>query len=204
MWSPETLIFILHLSVIVCTGILISRFVNSLPKLRMTIRQNAALLAGAAAVSAVSMAAYGLTAPGYIDPDSAAIDQTDRIVVAEVAPFGMASRKPVPVPDPVDVAPAAVDTAQDVATSPLFNVHCSACHGPSGEGVEGLGVTLVASEFVTGSDVDELVVFLQEGRMPDADTSLTGRPMPAFAWMGDDELHDLVVFMQDRAAIAGN
>jgi len=207
MWSPETLIFILHLSVIVCTGILISRFVNSLPKLRMTIRQNAALLAGAAAVSAVSavsMAAYGLTAPGYIDPDTAAIDQPDRIVVAEVAPFGMASRKPVPVPDPVDVAPAAVDTAQDVATSPLFNVHCSACHGPSGEGVEGLGVTLVASEFVTGSDADELVVFLQEGRMPDADTSLTGRPMPAFAWMGDDELHDLVVFMQDRAAIAGN
>ena len=88
--------------------------------------------------------------------------------------------------------------------SPLYNVHCSACHGLTGEGVEGLGVDLVASEFVAGSDPGELIVFLQEGRMPDADASLTGRPMPSFAWMGDDELHDLVVFMQGRAAAAGN
>ncbi|MEE9510683.1 MAG: hypothetical protein V3V79_01095, partial [Gammaproteobacteria bacterium] len=73
------------------------------------------------------MAAYGLTAPEYIDPDTTAIDQADRIVVAEVAPFGMASRKPVPVPDPVDVAPAAVDAEQDAVMSPLYNVHCSAC-----------------------------------------------------------------------------
>ncbi len=204
MWSPETLIFILYLSVILFTGVLIITFINSSPKLRMTIRKNGALLAGAAVVSAVSMAAYGLAAPGYIDPDTAEINQADRIVVAEVAPFGMASRKPVPVPDPVDVAPGAVDTEQDVVMSPLYNVHCSACHGPAGEGVEGLGVNLVASEFVAGSDADELVVFLQEGRMPDADASLTGRPMPSFAWMGDDELHDLVVFMQDRAATAGN
>ncbi len=204
MWSPETSIFILCLSVILCTGILIISFVNSWPKLRMTIRKNGALFGGAAAVSAVSMAAYGLTAPEYIDPDTTAIDQADRIVVAEVAPFGMASRKPVPVPDPVDVAPAAVDAEQDAVMSPLYNVHCSACHGPTGEGVEGLGVDLVASEFVAGSDPGELVVFLQEGRMPDADASLTGRPMPSFAWMGDDELHDLVVFMQDSAAAAGN
>ncbi len=202
MWSPETLIFILHLSVILCTGILIISFINSLPKLRTTIRKNDALFAGAAVVSVVSMAAYGLTAPDYIDPDPTAIDQADRIVVAEVAPFGMASRKPVPVP--VDVAPAAVDMEQDVVMSPLYNVHCSACHGPTGEGVEGLGVNLVASEFVTGSDPGQLVEFLQEGRMPDADASLTGRPMPSFAWMGDDELHDLVVFMQDSAAAAGN
>lgn len=204
MWSPETSIFILCLSVILCTGILIISFVNSWPKLRMTIRKNGALFGGAAAVSAVSMAAYGLTAPEYIDPDTTAIDQADRIVVAEVAPFGMASRKPVPVPDPVDVAPAAVDAEQDAVMSPLYNVHCSACHGPTGEGVEGLGVDLVASEFVAGSDPGELIVFLQEGRMPDADASLTGRPMPSFAWMGDDELHDLVVFMQGRAAGAGN
>ena len=200
MWSPETSIFILCLSVILCTGTLIISFVNSWPKLRMTIRKNGALFGGAAAVSAVSMAAYGLTEPEYIDPDTTAIDQADRIVVAEVAPFGMASRKPVPVPDPVDVAPAAVDAV----VSPLYNVHCSACHGPTGEGVEGLGVDLVASEFVAGSDPGELIVFLQEGRMPDADASLTGRPMPSFAWMGDDELHDLVVFMQGRAAAAGN
>ena len=159
------------------------------------------VMAVAAGLSAISMAAYGQTASVHLDADTAAQNRADRIVVAEVAPFGMASRKPVPVPDPVDVAPAA---EQDVVMSPLYNVHCSACHGPTGEGVEGLGVDLVASEFVAGSDADELVVFLQVGRMPDAEASLTGRPMPSFAWMGDDELHDLAVFMQDRAAGAGN
>ena len=204
MWSPETLNFILHLSVILCTGILIISFVNSLPKLRMTIRKNGALLAGAAGVSAVSMAAYGLTAPGYVNLETVAIDRADRIVVAEVAPFGMASRKPVPVPDPVEVAPVTVDTTQDAAMSPLYNVHCSACHGPNGEGVEGLGVDLVASEFVTGSDADALVVLLGEGRMPDAEISLTGRPMPSFAWMGEDELHGLAVLLQDKATAARN
>lgn len=162
------------------------------------------VIAVAAGVSAVSMAAYGQTVSGNIDPDTAGQNRADRIVVAEVAPFGMASRKPVPVPDPVDAAPASVDMDQEVVVSPLYNVHCSACHGPTGEGVEGLGVNLVASEFVTGSDADELVEFLQKGRMPDADASLTGRPMPSFAWMGDDELHDLVVFMQDTATAAGN
>ena len=204
MWPPEALIFILYLSVILCTGILIISFINLLPKLRMTIWKNGALLAWVVVASAVSMAAYGLTASGDVNSKTVAIDRGDRIVVAEVAPFGMASRKPVPIPDPVEVAPVIVDTAQDSAMSPLYNVHCSACHGPNGEGIEGLGVDLVASEFVAGSDSDALVVLLGEGRMPDAETSLTGRPMPSFAWMGEDELHGLAVLLQDKASAAGN
>jgi len=204
MWSPETLVFVLYLSVILCAGILVISFINLLPKLRMMIWKNGALLAWVVVASAVSMAAYGLTASGGVNSKTVAIDRADRIVVAEVAPFGMASRKPVPIPDPVEVAPVIVDTAQDSAMSPLYNVHCSACHGPNGEGIEGLGVDLVASEFVAGSDSDALVVLLGDGRMPDAETSLTGRPMPSFAWMGEDELHGLAVLLQDKASAAGN
>ena len=203
MWLPGVLVFAQYLSVILCTGILIISFINLLPKLRMTIWKNGALFAWVVVASAVSMAAYGLTASGHT-LKTVAIDRADRIVVAEVAPFGMASRKPVPIPDPVEVAPVIVDTAQDSAMLPLYNVHCSACHGPNGEGIEGLGVDLVASEFVAGSDSDALVVLLGEGRMPDAETSLTGRPMPSFAWMGEDELHGLAVLLQDKASAAGN
>ena len=204
MWLPETLIFALCLSVILCTGILIISFINLRPKLRMTIWKNGALLAWVVVASAVSMAAYDLAASDDVNSKAVAIDQADWIVVAEVAPFGMASRKPVPVPDPVEVAPVTVDTAQDSAMSPLYNVHCSACHGPNGEGIEGLGVDLVASEFVASSDSDALIVLLGEGRMPDAKTSLTGRPMPSFAWMGEEELHGLAVLLQDQASATRN
>ena len=57
---------------------------------------------------------------------------------------------------------------------------------------------------MTGSDPDALVVLLGEGRMPDAEISLTGRPMPSFAWMGEDELHGLAVLLQDKATAARN
>lgn len=196
MWSPETLIFALYLSAILCTGIFIIRVINLLPKLRMTIWKNGAL--------AVSIAAYGLASSGDVNSETVVIDRADRIVVAEVAPFGMASRKPVPVPDPVEVVSVTVDNVQDSAMSPLYNVHCSACHGPNGEGIEGLGVDLVASEFVAGSDADALIGLLREGRMPDAEISMTGRPMPSFAWMGEDELDGLAVLLRNKASVAGN
>jgi len=202
MWSPETLIFILHLSVILSAGVLIISFINSLPNLRMTLRRHGALLAGAAGISVVSMAAYGLSAPGYVDPGTAGIDESDRIVVAEVAPFWMASRTPVTVPPTPSQDPATAAGA--TADLPLYSVHCAACHGSDRNGVEGLGVSLVSSKLVMESDPADLVLFLQQGRMPDDEGSVSGRPMPAFAWMRASELNDLAAFLQEKAASSGN
>ncbi|MGI9309117.1 MAG: c-type cytochrome [Gammaproteobacteria bacterium] len=106
---------------------------------------------------------------------------------AAVAPFGMAERKPVPVAD----APGTAELAQASAESPLYAVHCIACHGGDGKGVEALGVSLVDSELVAGSSDAEIIAFLKVGRMPDDAATITGRPMPAFAWMTDEDLDQL-------------
>lgn len=103
-----------------------------------------------------------------------------------VAPFGMASKPPVPVQD----LPA-TQGEEVVTVSAVYATNCIACHGADAQGVQGLGLSLVESELVANSSVDELVVFLQEGRQPDSPDSVTGVPMPAFVWMGAGDLAEV-------------
>jgi mono/diheme cytochrome c family protein len=103
-----------------------------------------------------------------------------------VAPFGMASKKPVPVAE-LQV----VKVTEGPATSALFAANCSACHGADALGVQGLGLNLVESELVANSSEAELVVFLQAGRLPDSPDSVTGIPMPSFAWMSEADLTEI-------------
>jgi hypothetical protein len=70
MWSPETIIFILHLSAILCTGILVICLMNPVPGLVMNLRRHSGLAIGALGVAAVSMAAYAVTAPGFVASSS--------------------------------------------------------------------------------------------------------------------------------------
>jgi mono/diheme cytochrome c family protein len=109
-----------------------------------------------------------------------------------IAPFGMASRQPVPVPEPE----AAVPVAQAGAASAVYAVQCVACHGADAKGVEGLGLSLVESELVAGSSPDELVAFLQAGRQPGSPDSVTNVPMPAFAWMSAADLAEVAGYIK--------
>jgi mono/diheme cytochrome c family protein len=100
-----------------------------------------------------------------------------------VAPFGMASKQPVPVEQSEVIIVADTGPA-----SALFATNCSACHGADAMGVEGLGLNLVESQLVAESSEGDLVVFLKAGRQPGSPDSVTGVPMPAFAWMSDADL----------------
>lgn len=113
----------------------------------------------------------------------------------KVAPFGMASRQPVSVPDAPAAAVAAVTGAADPGAA-LFAVQCVACHGANAQGVTGLGVNLVESKLVSGSSSDELVAFLKAGRAADAPDSTTKVPMPAFAWMSAGDLTALAGYLK--------
>jgi|GEM_PF-2152912 len=113
-----------------------------------------------------------------------------------VAPFGMAQRLPKPVEGvsaSADAPAAAVMLADQNA---LFAVHCTACHGRDGLGVEPLGVTLVGSSFINRSSNEELIAMLKVGRMPDSPDSVKGRVMPGFAWMTDEQLTDIAGFLK--------
>jgi len=108
-----------------------------------------------------------------------------------VAPFGMASKQPVPVPE-LPAQPAE-DT---LAVSVVYATNCVACHGADATGVQGLGLNLVESDLVTTSSAEELVVFLQNGRAPDSPDSVTGVPMPAFAWMDAEDLNEVAGYLK--------
>lgn len=76
---------------------------------------------------------------------------------------------------------------------------CVACHGPNGEGIEGLGKPWVGSEFINSSTDVELIVFLNVGRPSDDPLNTTGivmLPKGGNPSLSDDDLQDLVAYMR--------
>ena len=93
-------------------------------------------------------------------------------------------------------APAAGESANGEA---LYNGSCIACHGPNGEGIEGLGKPWVGSDFINSNSDAEMVAFLEVGRPSDDPLNTTGIAMlpkggnPALT---EDDLMDLVAYMR--------
>lgn len=116
-----------------------------------------------------------------------------------IAPFGFASKQPVDVPELEAPEPSSSEASAEVATaatSEVYAVHCVACHGADAKGVQGLGLNLVDSEFVVSRSEAELTEFLKAGRLPDSPDSVTGVPMPGFAWMSADQLGEITGYLK--------
>ena len=60
----------------------------------------------------------------------------------------------------------------------LFGVTCTACHGPAGKGVPGLGKDMTSSAFIDGLSDQELADFIERGRAIDDPLNTTGVVMP--------------------------
>jgi mono/diheme cytochrome c family protein len=183
--------------------------VNSLPKISMNLRRYLGL--GVIAIAVVIIGLWSIQSPDYTDAamvEADAVDDTHPLKDSSVggsynkdgvAPFGMVQRLPKQLDGVAVVAVAAEAPGVEVVMADqnaLFGVHCVACHGRDGLGVEPLGVGLVDSSFVQSKSTAELVEMLKVGRMPDSADSVKGRVMPGFAWMGDDQLTELAVFLQ--------
>jgi hypothetical protein len=113
IWAPELLVFILRVSVLVCTAILGVSLLNSLPRLRLGWRRQ---LAGAATLTAA--AAIGAWALAVVVPGALAVTGADRArrgdepAPGAVAAFGMTSRAAAAGP------PAGTDAAPAPAPAP--------------------------------------------------------------------------------------
>lgn len=81
----------------------------------------------------------------------------------------------------------------------LYTGTCMACHGPDGQGIEGLGKPWVGSDFINSSSDVELLTFLNVGRAADDPLNTTGVAMlpkggnPALT---DEDLLDLIAYMR--------
>ncbi len=81
----------------------------------------------------------------------------------------------------------------------LYSGTCIACHGPNGEGIEGLGKPWVGSDFINSRTDQELFDFLLEGRPSDHPENTTGiamLPRGGNPNLTDDDLFDLIAYMR--------
>mgnify|MGYP003573475512 CR=1 FL=1 len=110
------------------------------------------------------------------------------ILALAVTACGGAPTEPPPPPAPA---------GDPVKGEELF-VTCAACHGPQGEGVEGLGKDMTTSEFIAGKSDDELVEFIKVGRAPDDPLNTTGvamLPKGGNPSLSDEDLYDIVAYI---------
>ncbi len=76
---------------------------------------------------------------------------------------------------------------------------CSTCHGPEGNGVKGLGKSLITSTYVKQHSNEELAAMIQTGREADHPLNSTGVVMPpkgGNAALTDADLLDIVFFLR--------
>ena len=124
------------------------------------------------------------------------------VSTAMIAACGGGDEEPTPAPAPAveaeaDTAPAYVGDAEKGKV--VYTATCSACHGPEGEGVEGLGKDMTTSEFIAGLSDSELLDFLNRGRDPGDPANTTGVLMPPKGGnpaLSDEELLDSIAFMR--------
>ena len=167
-----------------------------------TVKQNLFPQIFVSVVAMLMVAGCGQPASDAVEP--AATDSSEPAATANnnqlasidadgnIAPFGMASKQPVPVEEPEVV----VVQEQPGVVSAVYATNCAACHGADATGVQGLGLNLVESNLVANSSADDLVVFLQAGRLPGSPDSVTGVPMPAFAWMDAADLAEVAGYIK--------
>jgi disulfide bond formation protein DsbB len=106
---------------------------------------------------------------------------------------------PAPAPTQASLAaPAQTSTGDPVAGQTLFT-SCAACHGPTGEGIPGLGKDLTSSEFVSGKTDAELVSFIKVGRDPSDPLNTTGIAMPPKGGnpaLSDEDLFNILAYIR--------
>lgn len=81
----------------------------------------------------------------------------------------------------------------------LYQRNCMACHGPEGQGIEGLGKPWAGSDFINARSDAEMLAFLHEGRPADHPENSTGiamAPKGGNPSLTDADLLDLIAYMR--------
>ncbi len=188
IWSPEILLYIFHITVIICTAVLLLTLINSVPKLKMSgvrhISATAVMLLVAVFGSLLYVNSSELT-PGDPTGNLASSNAAE----THVAAFGWMARQ-------VDSAAPQAAQADQVSGDVVYLDNCSFCHGQTGEGIEGLGLTLAGSSFIAELDDEALKEFILNGRMDDDPANVTGQIMPPIDYLEGKEYTALIQYLR--------
>jgi disulfide bond formation protein DsbB len=94
-----------------------------------------------------------------------------------------------------------VDAATLAEGRALYMTNCAPCHGGDGQGVPGLGNSLVGSDFLTQSPQSEVLTMIREGRMPGHPDNTTGMVMPGSGGrpdLTDDQIWAIVQALRNQ------
>ena len=80
-----------------------------------------------------------------------------------------------------------------------YDMICIACHGPGGEGIEGLGKPFTTSEFLREKSDEEMVEFVKTGRPSSDPLNTTGIDMPPKGGnpaLTDEQISDIIAYVR--------
>lgn len=126
------------------------------------------------------IAAVGLTACGGNEPE-----RQSQVVESSAGQAGEAAD--------------ATSAGDPAAGREKFVSACAACHGPAGEGIEGLGKDMTTSPFIAAQSDRELIEFLKVGRDPGDPLNTTGVVMPPKGGnprLDEQDLQDIVAYIR--------
>lgn len=96
-------------------------------------------------------------------------------------------------------AEAALPPGDAEAGKTIFTTTCAACHGPAGEGVQGLGKDMTTSTFISERSDAELLEFIKVGRAPGDPLNTTGVLMPPKGGnpaLSDEQLMNIIAYVR--------
>jgi disulfide bond formation protein DsbB len=128
------------------------------------------------------------------------IIQPPPAVTWEPAPIVQPAATPATQPaTPTAAAPQALAAGNSDIGKTLYSSTCAACHGPTAEGVKGLGKDLTTSEFLSSQSDEELSNFIKRGRDMSDPLNTTGVAMPPKGGnpaLQDGQILDIIAFLR--------
>jgi len=107
------------------------------------------------------------------------------------------------------LALAQADMPVDPSVHPgkaIYVTSCSSCHGPNGEGLEGLGKAFTTSAFVTSSSDKDLMTMIKMGRPIWDAANTTGLDMPSKGGnpaLSNDQLTEIIGYIRSINTVDG-
>jgi disulfide bond formation protein DsbB len=92
-----------------------------------------------------------------------------------------------------------VSLGDPAAGKEQYDMICIACHGPTGEGIEGLGKPFTTSTFLAEKNDAEMVEFIKTGRPSSDPLNTTGVDMPPKGGnpaLTDEQILDIIAYVR--------
>jgi len=187
VWSPEVLLYIFKMSVILCASILLITLIFSIPNLKYGRFTTLGTIGFTLFIGIGSMTLLGKTSVIKMKP-SKLRSSIELKVINKPQAFFMDSKLPVDIESRF-----ALQGGKD-----LYMSNCAVCHGEQLEGLEYLGVKLTENEYVNNHSVNELVNHIKKGRPLADPENRTGVIMPGFPQFSKSELNRLATFLKSK------